>query len=145
MSTRWPQANARPHMHRHPDTPALAPPAHAFARLWGVDAHAVGKPATKARVKISSPPSSNTDTVSSAHELTGLSSLLSDNSPGANLQLWGAELLLCMIPVKKPFLILSSSREDTAEKPCPGQPDSLGAFWTSVTLPWVVICCHGPT
>lgn len=106
---------------------------------------AVGKTATKSRDKIPSPLSSNPETISPAHGLTGVSSLLSDNSRGANLQLQGAELSLCMIPAKKPFLILSSSSENTAEKPCAARPGSLGAFWTSpVTLPWVVICCHGP-
>lgn len=138
MSTRWPQANARPHMHRHIDTPALAPPAHAFA-------HSCWQTSNKSRDKIPSPLSSNPETISPAHGLTGVSSLLSDNSRGANLQLQAAELSLCMIPAKKPFLILSSSSENTAEKPCAARPGSLGAFWTSpVTLPWVVICCHGP-
>lgn len=151
MSTRWPQANARPHMHRHTCTDTQthrhSPHQHMPLPGCGEQLHtAVGKPATKAKDKIPSPPS-NAEAISQwSHGLTAISSLLSDNFPGTNLQLQGDKMLLCTIPAKKPFVILISSSEDTTEEPCPAQPGSLGAFWTSpVALPWVVIRCHGPT
>lgn len=137
------------HVHTCTDTQTHQHSPHQHTPLLGCGEllhRAGGKPATKARDKTPCPPNSNAETISPTHGLTGVSSLLPDNSSGANLQLRGAKLSLCIVPAKKPFLKLSSSREDTAEKPSPAQPGSLGASWTSpMTLPWVVSRCHGPT
>ena len=109
----------------------------------GEQPHTAGdEPAAKVRDNIPSAPGRNTETTSPAHERTNTRLLCPPTIPRVQTFSFG-EPNCCS--AKKPFLILSSSSGDAANKHCPAQPGSLGAFWTSMTLPWVVTCCHGPT